>query len=211
MDADPGARSGARTAEGGPPAPPAPADGRPSTSDLRALVVARDPGDDREAAARERFLVELDRLARPCDEAAGPVHVTASAVVVGRRGTVLHRHRRLGRWMQPGGHLDPGEAPDGAALRESQEETGLVLAHPPGGPRLIHLDVHPAANGHTHLDLRYLLLGPDTDPHPPPGESPDARWYDWPEAEATADEALAGALREARSAWELHRGEWEAG
>jgi 8-oxo-dGTP pyrophosphatase MutT (NUDIX family) len=199
VDADPEPPAGAGTAGGGPGAPP----------DLHGLVASRVPGDGREAAARERFLSALDRLDRPCDEDANPLHVTASAVVVGRRGTVLHRHRRLGRWMQPGGHLDPGETPDEAALRESQEETGLALAHPPGGPLFIHLDVHQAAGGHTHLDLRYLLLGPDLDPDPPPGESPDARWYAWPEAEAAADEALAGALREARAAWERNRDAWE--
>jgi 8-oxo-dGTP pyrophosphatase MutT (NUDIX family) len=100
--------------------------------------------------------------------------------------------------MQPGGHLDPGEGPWDAALRESEEETGLALRHPEGGPRLIHVDVHDAAKGHTHLDLRYLLLAPDEDPAPPPGESPDARWYAWEEALAVADDALVGALEVAR-------------
>ena len=47
------------------------------------------------------------------------------------------------------------------------------MEHPAAGPRLIHLDVHEAALGHTHLDLRYLLLGADDDPQPPAGESPD--------------------------------------
>ena len=73
-----------------------------------------------------------------------------------------------------------------------------MLTHPDGGPRLIHVDVHDAANGHTHLDLRYLLLAPDDDPAPPPGESPEARWFGWEEATAVADEALVGALRRAR-------------
>ena len=137
-------------------------------------------------------------MASPFDEHAGPVHVTGSAVVVGRRGIVLHIHKRLHRWLQPGGHLEPGEGPWDAALRESHEETGLVVAHPVGGPRLVHVDVHSAAKGHTHLDLRYLLLAPDRDPAPPPGESPQARWFGWAEATAVADEALVGALRAAR-------------
>ena len=123
----------------------------------------------------KRFLFELERLAAPCDEHAGPVHVTASGLVVGRRGTVLHRHKRLGIWMQPGGHIDAGESPATAARREATEELGLAVEHPAAGPLLVHLDVHDAAFGHTHLDLRYLLLGADDDPHPPPGESPDAR------------------------------------
>jgi 8-oxo-dGTP pyrophosphatase MutT (NUDIX family) len=100
--------------------------------------------------------------------------------------------------MQPGGHLDPDESPWDAAHRESEEETGLTLAHPTDGPRLIHLDVHDAAKGHTHLDFRYLLLAPDEDPAPPPDESPDARWYSWDEARSVADAALVGALDVAR-------------
>ena len=151
--------------------------------------------DPREAASKQQVLDALARLHRPFDEDAGPVHVTGSAVVVGPRGTVLHLHKRLHRWLQPGGHVDPGERPEDAALREAQEETGLPLAHPVDGPRLIHVDVHPAAKGHTHLDLRYLLLAPDRDPTPPPGESPVARWFSWDEACAIADEALSGALR----------------
>jgi 8-oxo-dGTP pyrophosphatase MutT (NUDIX family) len=170
--------------------------------DLVALVSGHRAVSPREAAARERFLAELARLAAPCDEHADLTHVTASAIVVGRRGTILHRHKRLGRWMQPGGHIDPGESPPEAALREATEELGLDLAHPPGGPRLINLDVHEAALGHTHLDLRYLVLGSDADPDPPEGESPDARWCSWEEAEGLADAALAGALGVARAAFE---------
>lgn len=169
---------------------------------LRALVAGHRAADAREQRAQRRFLAELARLEAPCDEHADPVHVTASAVVVGPRGTVLHRHRRLGIWLQPGGHVDPGEAPWQAARREAEEETGLAVSEPPGGPVLVNLDVHDAALGHTHLDLRYLLTAADDDPRPPPGESPDVRWCTWDEAAAMADEALAGALVVARRHWE---------
>jgi len=173
-----------------------------SADDVRALVVGHEPATAREAAAKERFLSELERLADPCDEHAGPVHVTASGIVVGRRGTVLHRHKRLGIWLQPGGHIDAGESPPVAARREATEELGLAVEHPAGGSRLIHLDVHRAALGHTHLDLRYLLVAGDADPAPPPDESPDARWYGWDEAAALADDGLAEALPLARAAYE---------
>jgi 8-oxo-dGTP pyrophosphatase MutT (NUDIX family) len=173
-----------------------------STDDLRTMVEGHVPASPREVAARERFLSELGRLEAPCDEHAGPTHVTASGIVVGARGTVLHRHKRLGIWMQPGGHIDAGETPDVAALREATEELGLAVEHPAAGPLLIHLDVHEAALGHTHLDLRYLLLGADADPMPPPDESPDARWCTWDEALAMADPALVDALPLARTAYE---------
>lgn len=161
---------------------------------VRAEVERFEPRTPRERASRATFLRELERLAAPLDQAADPVHVTGSAIVVGRRGTVLHLHKRLHRWMQPGGHLDPGEWPSQAALRETVEETGLPVRHPRSGPRMVHLDVHPAARGHVHLDLRYLLEAPDDDPTPAPGESRAVRWFGWDEAIAAADEALVDGL-----------------
>ena len=144
------------------------------------------------------ILAELDRLADPFDEASDPTHVTASAIVVGVRGVVLHRHRLLDRWLQPGGHVDPGETPEVAVVRECIEETGLPVRHPEGGPALIHVDVHEAARGHVHLDLRYLVLAPDEDPSPGPGESQVVAWFSWEEAAELADASLAGALVAAR-------------
>jgi 8-oxo-dGTP pyrophosphatase MutT (NUDIX family) len=165
---------------------------------VRAQIEAHQPVDDRERSAKEQALASFDRLPRPL-EVADPTHVTASAVVVGPRGVLLHRHRKLGRWMQPGGHLDPGEEPAEAAVRECREETGLTVTHPWGEPRLVHLDVHAAAAGHVHIDLRYLVEGPDAPPDPEPGESPEVAWVSWDEAEALADEALAGALTVVRA------------
>ena len=169
-------------------------------AELVELVSAHQPADARERDARASFLTELDRLERPWDEHADPVHVTASAVVVGPRGTVLHRHRVLGKWLQPGGHLEPGETPPEAARREVAEETGLAGEHPVAGPLLLRVDVHRAgaALGHVHLDLCYLLSSEDRDPVPGDGESPEARWWGWDEAREVADDALRGALDTAR-------------
>ncbi len=166
---------------------------------LRVSIEAHPPVDPREADAKEAFLYELDRLPHPFDEREGPVHVTASGVVVGPRGVILLKHRRLHRWMQPGGHIEPGETPEEAAVRECTEETGLPVTHPSDGPVLIHVDVHEASKGHTHLDVRFLILAPDEDPDPPEGESQEIRWFNWDDAEAIADDALRGALRVARS------------
>lgn len=99
-----------------------------------------------------------------------PGHITASCFVVdpaaGR--LLLHHHLRLGRWLQMGGHLDAGETPAAAALREAGEESGLerlefLL------PGVFDVDLHfiPAGKGepdHWHFDVRYLACAPDPEP-----------------------------------------------
>jgi 8-oxo-dGTP pyrophosphatase MutT (NUDIX family) len=159
---------------------------------LKATVAARFPVDLRELVARRWFLDALDRLPAPFDQHAGPWHVTGSAVVVGPRGVLLHKHKRLGLWLQPGGHLELDESPLEAALREAHEETGLAMTL--AGGALLHVDVHDGGRGHTHLDARYLLHA-DGDPAPPPGESAEVRWFSWPDAIAVADPGLRGLLQ----------------
>ena len=166
---------------------------------IRSDVAARVPVDRREADSVAAFLDAFDRLVAPLDQESDVVHVTGSGIVVGPRGVVLLEHKRLGIWLQPGGHIDPGETPWEASLRESREETGLDVrfAGPVddlGVPELIHVDVHAGGRGHTHLDLRYLIDGGDADPAPPEGESQLIDWFTWDAAIARADPGLRGIL-----------------
>jgi 8-oxo-dGTP pyrophosphatase MutT (NUDIX family) len=161
------------------------------TAHLDALCERRPPVDDRERVSIAELRAGLAGLDDPCAEDADSTHVTASAVVVGPAGVMLHRHKRLGIWIQPGGHIEPGEDPAAGARREVREETGLDAAHYALEPHLVHVDVHPAPRGHRHLDLRYLLWA-EGNPAPPEGESQDVRWLAWPDAAAAADGGLAG-------------------
>jgi len=171
----------------------------PRVPQLRQLLAGRRPNpvDEREAASIVAFSAALGRLERPFDQDADPTHVTSSAIVAGPEGVLLLRHKRLGIWVQPGGHLEPGEDLAEGARREAAEETGLVVAYPAAGPELVHVDVHPGGRGHTHLDLRWWLAasGP---PAPLPGESQEVAWFDWDDAIQRADPGLAGALRALR-------------
>jgi 8-oxo-dGTP pyrophosphatase MutT (NUDIX family) len=98
-----------------------------------------------------------------------PGHLTASAFIVDPRcqHALLLQHAALGKWLQPGGHIDQSDtSPAAAARREAREETGLVFDQDTT-PDLFDVDVHaiPARvkNGvhepaHLHYDLRYLFI-----------------------------------------------------
>jgi len=113
-------------------------------------------------------------------------HITASAWVVNDNMTeaFLIRHKSLDLWMQPGGHVDPDEYPAEAAVRESNEETGLsgLQILPPG---LFDVDVHSIPDNlmkneprHTHYDLRYLVRADHQEGHVDQEECIDGRWFD---------------------------------
>ncbi len=163
-------------------------------------MLSRRPAvDERESASIKRFRAELAGRIEPCSETADLTHVTASAIVVGPRGVVLHKHKRLGIWLQPGGHIDDGESPGDAALRECLEETGLRAKHFSGRAELVHVDTHDGPRGHYHLDLRFLLAVPDADPCPPEGESPDARWWSFDELRSHQEPGISGIIDSLRT------------
>jgi 8-oxo-dGTP pyrophosphatase MutT (NUDIX family) len=165
--------------------------------DLRSVLGRYRPRDEREAA-------DVDRVRRLVDDGdpwsrERPLHVTASALVVdpGGRRVLLRWHARMQRWMQVGGHADPGETdPWLIARREAGEETGLDdLA--PLAPELERMPVQivivpvPAGRGepaHEHADIRYVLA--TTEPERSQAEAPDAtvRWVDFDEARAEITE-----------------------
>ncbi|MGC2168434.1 MAG: NUDIX domain-containing protein [Acidimicrobiales bacterium] len=165
------------------------------TSDaLRSQVIALTPVDERERLSIAQTLERLTWAGDPLDEHANDHHITSSAFVVSSRGVILHEHKLLGIWVQPGGHVDAGETPEVACVRETREETGLVARHfDPAS--IFHVDVHPGPNGHTHYDLRYVLVSDPIDPSPPDGESPEVYWFDYPSALARCEPALQSALR----------------
>ncbi len=96
-----------------------------------------------------------------------PGHITGSAWIVNAKkdSALLVHHRKLNRWLQPGGHADGDENIVNVALREAHEETGLnklMLLH----EGLFDIDIHtiPARNdfpAHLHYDVRFALLADD--------------------------------------------------
>jgi 8-oxo-dGTP pyrophosphatase MutT (NUDIX family) len=125
---------------------------------------------------------------------------TVAVFVVHNDRVLLHFHQKLGRWLPPGGHIEPHELPDEAAIREVHEETGVVaaLVRDAGlvaiGPDLPQQLCRPAgiqlediSPGHQHIDLIYFARGEPAEPQPEVG------WfgpYEWVELELT-DEVVA--------------------
>jgi 8-oxo-dGTP pyrophosphatase MutT (NUDIX family) len=168
------------------------------------------PADEEEARDRDAICDFVRRHENPFDRAIPEGHLTGSAIIVSAdgEGTLLLHHRKLDRWLQPGGHADPGEATgEAVALREALEETslpGLVLH--PRAPRPLDVDVHdiPARGpepAHEHLDLRYLVLAPaGARPSPALAEMRDLRFFAWEETRGLdLDAGLRRALGKARA------------
>jgi 8-oxo-dGTP pyrophosphatase MutT (NUDIX family) len=133
--------------------------------DLRSQLLSYQPRDERERGHLERMNELCNSVADPFTRRLfAPGHFTASAFILSpdRSELLLILHAKLGRWLQPGGHVDPDDRDlVAAALREVREEVGLVeLELLPPAP--FDLDVHDIPvrkdeGSHQHFDVRYLF------------------------------------------------------
>lgn len=165
-----------------------------------------DPGDHRPGRRnRRRTLQLLEQEKAALDRwNYDPGHITASGIVLSpdRSAILLVYHRRLGRWLQPGGHIDrEDDSTLDAAAREVLEETGVVLKDPDRA-RLVAINVHriPASKGepdHLHHDLVWRFVAAGT----PPRRPHERRQAVWCPVDGLgdhgADESLRRAVRRA--------------
>lgn len=132
----------------------------------RALLSSYRPSDARQIEARDRLLEWIERYP---DDAHSRTrlegHLTASALVLNfeRTHALLTHHKKLGRWLQLGGHCDGDANLPRAALREAIEESGIRELEI--DPAVLDLDIHaiPARAHepeHLHLDVRFLVHAP---------------------------------------------------
>ncbi|PCI36573.1 MAG: NUDIX hydrolase [Elusimicrobia bacterium] len=134
---------------------------------------------------------------------------TATGFVVDGDRTLLLFHKKLQMWLPPGGHIDPGETPDAAVVREIKEETGLDVeivpeVQAPFGPsagvtalerpRIVQLEDIPDPKGfHQHIDLIYFCRPTGGRLNPAEAELEQLRWFTY---EELADTAITDEVRD---------------
>ncbi|TCC39396.1 NUDIX hydrolase [Kribbella sindirgiensis] len=140
------------------------------------------PPDAEQEELRAHYLRHLathsDGMWRSCR----PEHVTSSALVVDGTGknTLLTLHKTVGRWLQLGGHCEPGDATlSGAALREATEESGLTRLTVSREPLQLsrHLLEAGGCAGAYHLDVQFLVTAAASTEYVVSDESHDLAWF----------------------------------
>ncbi len=121
------------------------------------------PFDEDEKQDTQKTIAFLQREPRAFERECLRGHVTGSAFVVDEGGTylLLTHHRKLGKWIQLGGHCDGNEDTLAVARQEVMEEAGLKKIKTRDGVFDIQIQDIPSYKEvpkHLHYDIRYLFV-----------------------------------------------------
>jgi ADP-ribose pyrophosphatase YjhB (NUDIX family) len=152
---------------------------------ISALVAGVHPFDEREAADQADILdwiASEQQLFRTVPPDTPPKHLVVYFVPVdaASRCLLLGDHRKSGLWLPPGGHVEDGEDPREAVIREAREELGVQAEFNDDRPFFLTVTPTNEANSHLDVSLWFVLrvarqkaqLTPD------PGEFKSVRWFD---------------------------------
>src|SRR5690606_29333214 len=113
---------------------------------------------------------------------------TVATFVVHEGRVLLLHHAKLKMWLPPGGHIEAGELPDEAAVREVKEEAGLDVrlvgerALDVEEPRQLIIprgvQLERIAPGHEHIDFVYFAVLEGSSEIRRNDESTEIGWFD---------------------------------
>ena len=161
--------------------------------DTRTVLTAWTAPDPLQAALRDDYLGFLDghgdAIWRSCVDG----HITASAIIVSgdRSEVLLTLHPKFDRWLQTGGHCEPGDPTlREAALREATEESGIAGLTVSVAP--VRLDRHRVGchGGSWHLDVQFVALAPIGAVAVISDESLELRWWPVGDLPTSADDSV---------------------
>ncbi len=162
---------------------------------------------ERDFAAAEKIRRFVDDFPNCFDRANEVGHVTGSALVVNHTlsKVLLTHHKKLGIWLQLGGHADGNPKCHEVAMTEALEESGLSdlkflnyeeqLFGSAYKSQCIpfDLDTHliPKSSKdpeHWHFDVRFIIVANELEEPLISEESHDVRWFDLNQARLVTQE-----------------------
>ena len=125
-------------------------------------------------------------------------HFTASVYIIEKDKVLLLYHRKLGKWLQPGGHVEENETPPECAKREALEETGLEIEflkqenlwinslnsnsfERPFLCLLENIPPHGTSPTHQHVDFIYVARPLSRELLPQETQEERLHWFSWDE------------------------------
>src|SRR3990167_1627960 len=137
-------------------------------------------------------------------------HFTATVYIISGQRLLLHKHAKLGKWLPPGGHVEPNETPPEAARRETKEETGLdidfieqenlkinaynaVSFERPFLCLLENIPAHKEKPAHQHMDFIYVAK-----PIKAKTYLNEFQWFEWKDLLQMEEELFPDTLEMAR-------------
>ncbi len=116
------------------------------------------------------------------------IDLTVVGFIVANSKVLLVLHKKLGKWLPPGGHVELDEDPDQAIFREILEETGLEIELFEGKPEKLssnteflhtpqYVDIHKISDTHRHIGLTYFARPRSGEVKLAEREHDDIRWF----------------------------------
>lgn len=154
------------------------------TLSLVELLTCYNPTDTAECEYKKIILNFLKDYPNAFERSFDVGHITASAWLVNKNNTkaLLMHHKKLDIWVQLGGHCDGNTDALAVAIKEAQEESGIMGIQPVSGA-VFDIDIHlipenKKEKAHYHYDIRFLLQVMSDEDYVQNEESNALMWID---------------------------------